>query len=384
MALSPHLKILELSGLRLDQPLTHCGELCANEISLASAARFHAVERAFQTAIDRRVDLVILHSEILTDGSTGGRAAWFLGRLLESSCNQGIPVLWVEHRHNAWMERYVPTPPNLVRVLPGEMHRIVTSAGPVQFLAGRSPDVHSPGEREAGLVMIGLHCGSGVQHDLDICDLVLREPVPTSDRVEDFVKAAGDVPALALANLHTLCTDRTHTREPLAVSPLGYTRVACGLGATLAPDRLAEHLTEEVDAAAGRYFAEHPQTQLLIVDLAIAGHGSAWSALWNSEYRESLQTELSRLSRHPGCRIRNIFPMADGVEATRACPFTQELNAIWAEATDRPAHAVRTLADLAPASVTLDDWASHERIPFDHPLANEVRQACLHLLRSAS
>ena len=384
MALSRNLQVLELSGLRLDRPLTHCGELSPSEAGLASEARFHAVRRAFQTAIDGRVDLIVLHSDILSDPSTGGRAPWFLGRRFESCHAHGIPVVWMEQKHNAWVERYVQAPANLVRMVPGEVHRLATSAGPVLLLTGRSVREASPVGHEAGCLTIGLYCGTGVRTDLDACDLVLRHPVEVSDRIEDFVASAGTDSANPLATLHTVRPDRTHTRESLAVSTLGFARVACSLSAHLAASSLAEHLTEEVDAAAGRYFADHPQTQFLVVDLAVTGHGAAWDSLWSSEQCESLSTQMARLTRHPSCRVRAISPVADGAVVTRSCAFTPLLQAIWAEATDRPAHAARSLADVAPAAVALADWAKDERIPVDHPLADEVRHACLHRLRSAS
>ncbi len=384
MALSRDLRVLELSGLRLDQPLTHCGELNPHEARLASEARFHVAERAFHAAIERRVDLVILHSEILSDRSTGGRAPWFLGRLIESCHSHGIPVLWVEPQHNAWMERYVQAPANLVRMVPGEVHRIATSAGPVLLLAGHSARDASPLGRDPSHVTIGLHCGAGVRHDLDVCDLVLSERPPSSDRIEDFVATAVEDSSNPLATLHTVRPDRANTREALALSPLGFTRVACSLSPHLTAGSLAEHLTEEVDAAAGRDFANHPQTQLLLVDLAVTGQGAVWDSLWNREHRASLVAEMAGLSRHPSCRVRSMAPVADGVQAARGCSFTPVLQSIWVDATDRSTHAIRSLADIAPASYTLGDWARDERIPVDHPLADEVRHACLHLLRSAS
>ena len=384
MALSRNLQLLEISGLRLDHPLTHCGELNSGEAQLASETRFHAVERAFQAAIEQRVDLIVLHSEILSDRSTGGRAPWFLGRLIESCQTHAIPVLWAEPQHNAWMERYVPLPANLVRMVPGEVHHLVTSAGPVLLLAGHSAREAFALGRDLAHITIGLHCGAGVWHDLDVCDLVLRERPTASDRIEDFVATGQENSSHPLATLHTVRPDRATTHETLNVSPLGFTRMACSLSSHLTASSLAEHLTEEVDAAAGRYFAHHPQTQLLVVDLAISGQGAVWDTLWNSERRESLRTELTRLSRHPSCRVRAIVPVVEGVEATRVCPFTPVLQTIWSEATDRTNHEVRSLVDIVPPSLALGEWARDERIPIDHPLASEVRHACLHLLRSAS
>ena len=384
MALSRNLQVLELSGLRLDQPLLNCGELNASEARLASEARFQAVQSTFQTAIDRHVDLVILHSEILSDHSAGGRAPWFLERLIENCEQSGIPVVWAERQHNAWMERFVPTPKNLSRVLPGEVHRLATSHGPVQLMTGLVAVEMPLAWRDETHIMIAIDFGAGARLDLERCDLVLREHTHSSDQIEDFVATAVEGASHPLATLHTLRVDLAHSAESLAVSPLGFTRVACSLSANLVAGSLAEHLTEEVDAAAGRYFADHPQTQLLVVDLAVTGQGAVWSSLWDSERRQWLQSEISRQSRHPGCCARSITPLADGVEATRACALTPVLNSIWSDATHRPHHAVRALADIVPESFTLGDWSCNERIPVDHPLATEVRHACLHLLRSAS
>ncbi len=384
MALSRNLLVLELSGLRLDQPLFNCGELSASAARLASEARFHAVQRAVQTAINRHVDLVVLHSQMLSELSAGGRAPWFLGRLIETCERSGIPVVWVERQHNAWMERFVPSPTNLTRMLPGEVHRLATSHGPVRLVTGLA-GVEAPlAWRDEGHTTIALDFGAGTRLDLDRCDLVLRERTHSSDQTEDFVATAVEGASHPLATLHNVRPDRAHSAESLAVSPLGFTRVSCSLSAHLVAGSLAEHLTEEVDAAAGRYFADHPQTQLLIVDLAVTGQGAVWSSLWDAERRQWLQSEITRQSRHPGCCVRSITPLADGIEATRACAFTPVLNAIWTEATERPAPAVRSLADIAPSTVTLSDWSRDERIPVDHHLATEVRQACLHQLRSAS
>ena len=384
MAHLRNLQVLELSGLRLDQPLLNCGELNDSEARLASEARFHAVERAVQTAIDRHVDLVVLHSEILSEHSAGGRAPWFLGRLIETCERSGIPVVWAERKHNAWMERFVPSPTNLTRLLPGEVHRLATSHGPVRLVTGRAAIETSAAWRDDTLTTIALDFAAGTRLDLDSCDLVLRERTHTSDQLDDLVAAAVEGASHPLATLHTVRADRAHSAESLAVSPLGVSRVSCSLSAHLVAESLAEHLTEEVDSAAGRYFADHPQTQLLVVDLAVTGQGAVWSSLWDAEHRQLLQSEITKQSRHPGCCVRSIIPLADGLETTRACAFTPVLNAIWTEATDRPVREVRSLADIAPSTVTLGDWSRDERIPVDHHLATEVRHACLHLLRSAS
>ncbi len=388
MAVSRNLQVLELAGLRLDQPLLNCGELSASEARLASEARFHAIQNAVQAAIDRHVDLVVLHSEILSDHSAGGRAPWFLGRLLEDCEQSGLPVVWAERKHNAWMERFVPTPKNLTRMFPGEVHRLATSHGPVLLVASSATGEASPAWRDDAHTTIALGFGAGTRLNLDLdldrSDLVLRGRSHSSDRIEDFAAAAVEGASAPLATLHTVRADRVHSAESLAVSPLGFMRVSCSLSANRVAGSLAEHLTEEVDAAAGRYFANHPQTQLLVVDLAVTGQCAVWSSLWDSERRQLLQTEIARQSRHPGCCVRLITPGTVAVEATQACAFTPVLNAIWIEATDRPTHAVRSLADLAPASVALADWSRDERIPVDHALAAEVRHACLHLLRSAS
>ena len=384
MALSRNLQVLEVSGLRLDQPLTQCGHLSLGEAQLASEARFVAVQRAFQKASERAVDLIVLHSEILSQQSAGGRAPWFLEKLIESCSQRGIPVVWVETQHNSWMERFVPTPSTLSRLVAGEVRRIETKSGAVLFHAGRpTPQALQVWQEEAHAT-IGLDFGTVSPIDRDNCDLILQHRVHRSDRIEDFVASTQASDASPLATWHTLRIDRANGSETFSVSPLGYTRVTCSLSVDIAQGQLVENLGEEVDAAAGRYFAEYPQTQLLVVDLSVTGHGRVWDSLWSPDQRESMVSEMNRRTRHPGCHVRAITVLEDGVEANRVCSWTPTLHTIWTETTARPAHAALSLADLAPESLTLGDWARHQSIPVDHPLAPEVRHACLHLLRSAS
>ena len=384
MALSRNLQVLELSGLRLDQPLTQCGRLSPSEIQLASEARFSAVQQAFQTAIDRRVDLVVMHSGMLTEESAGGRAPWYLARLIENCAARDIPVVWAERLHNSWMERFVTAPTNMIRMTAGDVRRVTTKSGVVLVQAGRPTTQTQKAWQDEVHATLGIDLGASSRLDLETCDLVLHDRVEPSDLVDDFVAATRESQTTPLASLHTLRTDRANGRESLTLASLGLTRVSCSLSEGLSTNSLAEHLGEEVDAAAGRYLASQPQTQLVFIDLKVTGHGAAWDSLWSSDLRESLIAEMNRLTRHPVCHVRSIEAIADGVEAARACSFTPTLNAIWSESTARPTHAVRSLADLSPDSVALSDWSRHQPIPVDHPLAPEVRQACLHLLRSAS
>lgn len=384
MALLRNLQLLELSGLRLDQSLTDCGPLSSNAAQLASEARFFAAERAFQTAIDRSVDLLVMHSDILSGQSSGGRAPWFLARLIENCSQYGIPVVWVEAQHNAWMERFVATPPTLVRLGPGEVRRIATRSGDILFHSGRPipQDLHV--WQDVVLATIGIDFGIASPLDRDCCDLVLQDHVRRSDRMEDFVASINSGDSHPLVTLHTLRIDRANSCETLSVSPLGFTNVTCSLSANLSAGPLAEHLGEEVDAAAERYFASSPATQLLVVDLQVVGHGPAWDSLWSPDRQESLTSELNRQTRRAGCHVRSMKVTEDGVEGTRTCPFSPTIHAIWTEMTERLSHAIRSLADLAPESLTLGDWTRQTPIPVDHRLAAEVQHACLHLLRSAS
>lgn len=384
MALSRNLQVLEISGLRLDRALTDCGPLSPQESQLASEARFIAVERAFQKGIDRSVDLVVLHSDMLSEQSTGGRAPWFLARLIENCSQRGISVVWVESQHNAWMESFVATPSSLVRLTPGEVRRIPTGAGEVLFHSGRPTPQALHAWQDVVQATIGFDFGTASPLDRDCCDLVLQHCARRSDRIEDFVASTNAADSHPLVSLHTLRIDRANSCESLPVSPLGFTRVTCSLSATLTASSLVESLGEEVDAAAGRYFAASPATQLLVVDLTVVGHGPAWDSLWSPDQRESLTHQLNHRTRHPGCLVRSMNVVADGVESTRACPFTPTLQAIWAETTARPAHAIRSFADLAPESLALGEWTRQTPIAVDHLLAAEVQHACLHLLRSAS
>jgi hypothetical protein len=384
MALSRNLQVLEISGLRLDQILGSGGRLSPSEAQLVSEARFLSAQRAFQTALDRHVDLVVLHSEILSGESAGGRAPWFLSRLIDGAAQQGIAVVWVENQHNPWMERFVTAPPQLIRLVPGDVRRIETNVGAVLFQAGRAATQPLQSSHEWAHFAIGLDCGTQSRLDLDRCDLMLHTQGRRSDQIEDFIAAAQAGHDQPLATLHLIRADRSHSSESLPVSPLGFMRVACSLSGKLAAGSLVEHLGEEVDAAAGQYFANSPQVQMLVVDLKVTGHGPAWDSLWSPDSRESLVSDINHRSRHPGCHLRAISAVADSIEVSRPCPYTPVIDAIWTETTARSSQATRSLADLAPESITLGDWSRHELIPMDHALAPEVRHACLHQLRSAS
>lgn len=383
MALSRNFEVVEISGLRLDQPLTDCGHLSSAEVHVASTARYVAVQRAFQKAIDRSVDLIVLHSDILSQQSAGGRAPWFLNSLIENSTQHGIPVVWVEGKHNPWMEHFVPTPSQLVRMVTGDVSRVVTRSGAVLIHAGRLSTQSLNAWHDDIQGTIGIDFGAVSPVDHNHCDLILHYRISRSDRVDDFVSSTHEADSSSLATLHTLRVDRANSSELLNISPIGLTHVTCSLSVNITEGQLSEQLGEEVDAAAGQYFANYPQTQLLIVDLSVTGHGRVWDSLWSPDQRESLIVEMNRRTRHPGCHVRTMKLNADGVEATRTCPWTPTLNAIWNEATVGGA-TVRSLADLAPESLTLGDWSRCQTISVDNPLASEIRHACLHLLRSAS
>lgn len=383
MALSRSFEVVEISGLRLDQPLTCCGNLSPAEAQVASQARYVAAQRAIQKAIDRHVDLIVLHSDILSQQSAGGRAPWFLGSLIENSSQHGIPVVWVEGQHNPWMEHFVPTPSQLVRMVTGDVRRVVTQSGALLVHAGNSSHqtLHTWHDDVQGI--IGIDFGVVSPVDRSHCDLVLHHRIQRSDHAEDFVASTQEADAPSLATLHTLRVDRANSCEQLNVASIGLTQVKCSLSIDVTEGKLAEQLGEEVDAAAGQYFANAPQTQLLIVDLNVSGHGRVWDSLWSPVHRESLIQEMNRRTRHPGCHVRTMSLNADLVESSRSCPWTPTLQAVWNDAT-AVGPTGRSLADIAPESLSLGDWPRHQSIPVDHPLADEVRHACLHLLRSAS
>ncbi len=384
MALLRNFEVLEISGLRLDQPLTCCGSLTPSQARVASEARYVAVQRAFQKAFDRSVDLIVLHSDILSQESAGGRAPWFLNSLFDQSAQHGIPVVWAEGQHNPWMVHFVPSSLQLTRIVTGDVCRVVTRSGALLIHAGHpsSQALHAWHDDIQGTIGIDFGAVSPVDHNQ--CDLVLKSRIHRSDRVEEYSRSTHEADAPALATLHTLRIDRANRSDLLSVSAVGLTSVICGLSVEESESRLAESLGEEVDAAAGRYFSSHPQTQLLIVDLSVTGHGRTWDSLWSPDHRDSLIHEMNTRTRHPGCHVRAISAEADGVEATRTCPWTPTLQAVWNETTTTASSSVRSLADLAPESLTLGEWSRHKPIPVDHPLADEVRHACLHLLRSAS
>lgn len=374
MAISHDLQILELAGLRLDRPLTGCGEVAADDVRVAVDARLIAVRQAFQVAIDRRVELVVLHSEILSTESTAGRAPWFLARQIEACHERGIPVVWIERQHNEWMARFVDTPTNLIRMHPGDVRSIDTSSGPVQVVA-RLP---VPAERARIAQRRDVVIGWDVRTDrelLDLCDLELSPRTLGTDQVDN----ASSEPRVTL---HTLKPLKANSATTLNVWPLGQLSVTCGVATTIPSTRVAEYLADEIDSAAGQYFATHPQTQLLLVDLVVTGQGGVDTPLWDHEQRELLRLELTRRSRHPGCRVRSVTPRAVSLPSDQK--FVPVIESIWSHKTDMAGRAALSLAEVASESVSAPDWARSHRVAADHPQSVEVRQSVLQLLRSAS
>lgn len=374
MAISRDLQILELAGLRLDRPLVGCGEVAADDIRVAVDARLIAVRQAFQAAIDHRVELVVLHSEILSTESTAGRAPWFLARQIEACRERGIPVVWIERQHNEWMARFVETPQNLIRMHPGEVRSIDTSCGPVQFVAGLPVPAERPRLAQRRDVVIGWDVRTD-RELLELCDLDLSPRSCGTDQVDD----SSSEPRVTL---HTLKPLKANSAAALNVWPLGQLSVTCGVATTIPSGRLAEYLADEIDSAAGQYFATQPQTQLLMVDLAITGQGGIDAPLWDYEQRDQLRLDLTRRSRHPGCRVRSVTPRAVSLASDQK--FVPVIESIWSHKTDLAGRAALTLAEVASESVTAPDWAKSHRVAPDHPQSVEVRQSVLQLLRSAS
>lgn len=374
MGISRDLQILELSGLHLDRSLTGCGDATVDELRVAVEARLIALRQAFQAAIDRRVELVVLHSEVLTAASTAGRAPWFLARQIEACGERGIPIVWIERQHNDWMARFVDTPSDLTRMHPGEVRLIETSSGPVQVVAG----LPTPAERARLAQRREVVIGWDVRSDrelLDLCDLDLVPQNSVTDRVDD----PGTEPRVTL---HTLKPQKANSAAALNVWPIGQISVACGVAATVPSGRRAEYLAEEIDSAAGQYFATHPQAQLLLVDLTITGPGEADHRLWDHDQRDQLRQELTRRSRHPGCRVRSVTARFASSESDSK--YVPLIESIWSLKTELAGRAAHSLAELASESVTAPDWARSQRVAPDHTQSVEVRQAVLQRLRSAS
>lgn len=366
MAVPREIQIIELAGLRLDRPLVRCGELGPEDRRVAVDAQLTATRQAFQSAIDRRVDLILMHSEILSADSSAGCAPWFLARQIEACQTRGIPVVWIERHHNDWMQRFVDTPANLFRVSLGEIRTIETHGGLIQIAAGSPASADRVWLAERRETIIGWDVPA---------DHELRE-------VSDLILNAGD--REAVARLHTLKPHHANSAEPLNIWPIGELSVTCGVSASVTEHRLADSLSEEIDAAAGRYFAAHPQTQLLLVDLIVRSPAaeSSWEQLGNGEFQKQLRTELTRISRHPGCRIRSVTPRLISRDADHS--MVSLVDSIWNQGTNHPGHYSRLLSEVVPESVMAPDWTKSQRVVPDHPLSIGARESVIGLLRSAS
>lgn len=380
MALEPRIRLLELAHWHLDQPLTGCGELSATETAIASSAKFTAWQRAMQTGFDRSVDLVVLHSAILSRQSLAGRAPWFLGRWIEASVNRSIPVVWAETTHNEWMQRHWAALP-VTRLTPGESGVVATRSGRVRVVAGIDP-----GALQTDVAAtIAITLGNEPKIQRAAAELVLGDCLGQVDPLDDWT-AATRGGTLSIANLHTTRREGPPDREPLAVSPVGLLRVDCSLSSTLREEALASALFDEVESASARHLATHPGLELLVVDLAITGQGRAWETLADRDGRAKLRASIDRqrslkTGPHSRWRLRAIH-LSDAASDT-TCQYTPIVTAIWNEATLRPSQGIQRMADLIPEAVSVDHWARTETVSHDHRLAGEAQRAAIAQLRAA-
>lgn len=373
MAITRESQILEISGLRLDQSLVGCGQLNSHDAHLASESRFVTTERAFRIAAERRVDVIVMHSNMLSPNSAAGRAPWFLARCIER-CSE-IPVVWIEESHNPWMSRYVDSPANLTRLSPGETCSIQTRNG--QFTFGFPADNKPLFDNFASSNGVMIGCGRYSVHSHDSCDLWIPLEDSASDRVDDFIAHQQDRSIC----LQTLRPQTTNRREFLDLCPIGQMKISVELGTATIRSTVRDILHQEVDQAAGRYFSNHPQTQLLLIDLQVSGHGTAWSELWNADARNNLKSELTQKSRHPGCRIRSITPHANSLEMDDT--FATVMRSIRQSHTEQPLGIIRNFAQFSQESAG-PEWMTLHQKAVDDSLVTEVQHAALHALRTAS
>lgn len=107
-------RFLHAGELNLGAPLFGVSGLPFDLRSNIVNARYRAAERVFATAIQQRVDFVLLVGGVLGEAATSPRACWFLAAQCETLLRHGIPVYWFEsptmgHR---WSD-YVPLPANV-------------------------------------------------------------------------------------------------------------------------------------------------------------------------------------------------------------------------------------------------------------------------------
>lgn len=377
MALDPRICVLELTRWHLDQPLSGCGALRTDEARIISEVRYTALERAFRTAQERHVDLIVLHSGILSPHSESGRAPWYLARMIEASAERGVPVVWIEPSHNEWMTHHLAVLP-VTRLLPGASVLVNTPSGQIRVVS-ESYDTALRAEETATVLVT-----SSVTTSAKV-DLVLTVTGTPPRTLDEWTTAArGSVQPLAV--LHTTRREGGPDREPLAVSRVGQLTVTCGLGSELTTELLFDPLWEELESASARYLATHPGLELLVVDLVLSGVTGNHGALWNRREQMDLRDRIRhRQTLSASCgsswSLRAIHPHpASGDESG---PYTEVVEAIWNAATQVPGAEARGLAELVPEYAETRWWGSGLLVSPDHPLAADSQRAVIHRLRSA-
>lgn len=377
MALEPRIRVLELTRWHLDQPLSGCGALRTDEARIVSEIRYTALEQAFQTAQQRHVDLIVLHSGILSPHSESGRAPWYLARLIEASVERGVPVVWIEPSHNAWMTHHLAALP-VTRLTPGAAVIVSTPSGQVRVVS-ESYDTASRAEEIATVLVTASGTSSA---EVDLVLAVAGTPPRTLD--EWTTAARGAVQPLAV--LHTTRREGAPDREPLAVSCVGQLTITCGLGSGLTTEMLFDPLWEELESASARYLATHPGLELLVVDLVLSGVTGSHGALWNRREQGDLRDRIRhRQTLSGGCgtcwSLRSIHPHpAPGNEGG---PYTDIIEAIWNTTTQVPGAEARGLVELVPEYAETCWWGSGLLVSPGHPLAADCQRAVIHRLRSA-
>src|SRR5207302_4126255 len=93
-----HFRFLHAAGFALDQPLAGLAEFPEALIELALDAPFIAAQRVFDTAIEERVDFVVLSGDLVDLAHLSPRSIAFLVQNFQRLAEHKIALYWAGGR----------------------------------------------------------------------------------------------------------------------------------------------------------------------------------------------------------------------------------------------------------------------------------------------
>ena len=133
-------RFLHTSDFHLGSPLFGVSGLPSDLRHLMVDARYRAVERVFDVALEEQVDFLVVSGGVLGESATDPRCMWFLAEQCERLTSRAIPVYWIEEQGGleSWAD-YVPLPANVYHADTQVGHSFLihsSSGAPIRILAG--------------------------------------------------------------------------------------------------------------------------------------------------------------------------------------------------------------------------------------------------------